>query len=599
MATSGSFRTYGYSDAGYPDHYVFSWSLVNQSIEGNYSDISWSLYGDGGTNQYYYTIVQEKYVTVNGSTQSNATQQYTYNGTTPFSGTARIYHNNDGTGSFSASAGGAFFYYVNYNSTGSGSWDLPTIPRKANITSAPNFNDEQNPTINYSNLAGNTVSSLQACISLTGSADDIVYRDIPKTGTSYTFNLTDAERNVLRNATTGSNSRTVYFYVRTVLGGNTFYSSEGRTLSIINANPTLGTFTYKDSNSVTTAISENNQRIIRNNSNLLFSIGSATAKKGATISKYEVTFNQVTKSRTSAGDLDFGTINLSSNATATLNVTDSRGNTVKKNVTVIIDDWVLPTALISVNRKNNFYSETYIKVDGTCSRLNGKNVMSIQYQYKKVSDKNFSAFYDLEDNVQSTINLDNEYQWNISVVVTDKIGQTTYNLVLDRGMPIVFFDRLKNSVGINSFPKNEKSIEENGNQMFGLETGSWTPTIGVLNEDDPTVTYEIRRGNYFKMGKLVYIQFIIRGKVTKLNGTNNYGCIKGLPFTPKNYAVGEQGITTGVIYQLVTNPDKLVMCVGNGVIRIQNNFGSGATTLKTTTETAYCEVGGSGWYEIE
>lgn len=133
---SGSFNTGAYVSSSYsPRYYTFSWSLISQSIEGNYSDISWSLKGAGGSNDYYWVYVREKYVTVNGATQSNSDLQTTYNGTIAFSGTSRIYHNADGTKSFSASAGGAFEYYGSYNSTGSGTWELPTIPRYLTINS--------------------------------------------------------------------------------------------------------------------------------------------------------------------------------------------------------------------------------------------------------------------------------------------------------------------------------------------------------------------------------------------------------------------------------------------------------------------------------
>jgi hypothetical protein len=46
-------------------------------------------------------------------------------------------------------------------------------------------------------------------------------------------------------------------------------------------------------------------------------------------------------------------------------------------------------------------------------------------------------------------------------------------------MPIIYFDRLKSSVGINCFPQNEKSLEINGDPIddFITETGTsgiWT-----------------------------------------------------------------------------------------------------------------------------
>lgn len=458
---SGSFYTSGYSDPRSADCFLFSWSLVRQSIEENYSEINWSLVGAGGTSTYW-TYVKEKYVTVNGETKSNATLQQIANDTVAFSGTSKIYHNSDGKKTFSASAGGAFYYYGSYNSTGSGTWELPQIPRQAKLTSAPNFTDEQNPTINYSNPAGNAVTSLQACISWTGGAD-ILYRDIPKTGTSYTFNFTDAEREFLRKSCTTAKSRSVIFYVKTVIGGTTFYSTIEKTLTITNANPTVGSLTYKDNNAQTVFITEDNQRIIRENSQLLFTVGTATPKKSATISKYEITFNDRTLSRTTAGDLDFGIINLSSNSKAVLKVTDSRGNTATKEIEVIIDDWVIPKGTITLNRKNNYYSETYLKVDGSYSSLNGKNTMAIQYQYRKLTDKDFSELYDLEDNVQATIDLDNNYKWHIIVIVGDRLGETTYNLYLDRGMPIIYFDRLNENVGINCFPDGNYKLDIDGN----------------------------------------------------------------------------------------------------------------------------------------
>ena len=109
---------------------------------------------------------------------------------------------------------------------------LPTLPARAYISSAPNFNDEDNPTIKYYNGAGSSVSSLEACISLDGSKDDIAYRTISKTGSSYTFELTEAERNVLRKATTGK-SRKVRFYLQTTISGVVYRNYTEKTLTIV------------------------------------------------------------------------------------------------------------------------------------------------------------------------------------------------------------------------------------------------------------------------------------------------------------------------------------------------------------------------------
>ena len=218
---------------------------------------------------------------------------------------------------------------------------------------------------------------------------------------------------------------------------------------------------------------------------MLFTIGKATAKNSATIKKYEITFNERTLERASEGNLDFGTINLSSNANATLKVTDSRGNTATKEVEVIIDNWELPTALITVNRKNNYYSETEFKVDARYSSLNGKNIIGIDYQCKKVNDKNFSVSGRLQDNVQKTVELDNEYQWYIEIFITDLIGQTKYIMNIDRGMPIAFFDRLKSSLGINCFPAHHKNFEVNGYEYSKATSEDNLTSFDGVGEDEP------------------------------------------------------------------------------------------------------------------
>ena len=50
----------------------------------------------------------------------------------------------------------------------------------------------------------------------------------------------------------------------------------------------------------------------------------------------------------------------------------------------------------------------------------------------------------------------------LKITVADSIGSTIYNLVVGRGLPIWFVDRLLNSVGINCFPLQDDSLEVNG-----------------------------------------------------------------------------------------------------------------------------------------
>lgn len=346
--------------------------------------------------------------------------------------------------------------------SGSQTVTLDTIPRQATITGASNFTDIQNPTIQYSNPAGNSVSSLQACISLTGSQPDIAYRDISKTGTSYTFNLTEAERNILRQASPNSNTLNVYFYIKTVLNGTTFYSNIAKNMTIVNASPTFNC-SYQDTNSNTTNITGNNQQIIQNNSTLQINIANATALKYASLvsASANVNGNIVTQNFSSGQTsmtFNIGSINVASNLSVPITLKDSRGNTTTNTLQVQVLEWSLPTAIITLERVSNYYTQTNLTVNANYSSLNNKNSINIQYQIKKVSDANYGSLITIQDNVQTQFNADNLYEWNVKVILTDKLGTTTYILKLNKGIPIAFFDDLLSSIGFNCFPRSEQGV---------------------------------------------------------------------------------------------------------------------------------------------
>ena len=334
---------------------------------------------------------------------------------------------------------------------------LTAIPRQANLTAVQNFNDEQNPVITYSNPAGVAVDSLQACISLNGSAD-IAYRDVSKTGTSYTFNLTTAERNVLRSSIPNSNSRTITFYLKTVIGGNTYYSTKTATFSIVNALPAISGQAYRDSNSAIVAITGNNQKIVQNQSQLLFTFSSLVAYKYASLVRLEITINSVKKtlnlSGTSASNasLTFGVLDTSSDATASIVLIDSRGNSKSISMNISVYDWKAPTAICKANRQSNYYNPTTVFCDASFASLGGNNTISITWFYKEKSASSYTSGGTLSDGGSAVVNLDNKKAWDVRFVVADRIATTTYNLTVPTGIPIWFIDRVTRSIGIGTFP---------------------------------------------------------------------------------------------------------------------------------------------------
>lgn len=133
-----------------------------------------------------------------------------------------------------------------------------------------------------------------------------------------------------------------------------------------------------------------------------------------------------------------------------------------------------------------------------------------------------------------------------------------------------------------------------------VEEGTWTPTINALTETAPTVTYTSHEGKYKKIGKIVFISFYIRAKITALNGTNNYAGIGGLPFTASTIGVSVGGNTAniGVLYAAVADTTNCVFVISGSNIRVHKDYG--ATTGKwKLTPSNYMEVGGSGFYFID
>lgn len=131
-----------------------------------------------------------------------------------------------------------------------------------------------------------------------------------------------------------------------------------------------------------------------------------------------------------------------------------------------------------------------------------------------------------------------------------------------------------------------------------MEEGTWIPTLTTLEGKAPTMEYLIQRGTYKKIGKLVYLSFYIRGKITKLNGKNNYAVITGIPYSSSKTLM-ESGLNINGLYQMLvieTNANALIL--GN-IIRVQSSYGESAGILKVTPTggSGYFEISASGWYE--
>ncbi len=320
-------------------------------------------------------------IKINGTEYTGTIPSYDGSSTVTLkSGTQTVSHNANGTKSISYSfsvTDGAGKSYTPGNASASGKLELTDIPRQANITSAPNFSDEDNPTISYSNSAGNSVTALEACISLDGSSIDIAYRDISKTGTSYTFVLTEAEKNVLINATQSGNSIPVWFFVRTKIGDAKYYSSLKRTFSINDANPIV-TASVVDTNEQTVLLTGDNTKLVKYYSNALATM-SAEAQKGAAIDENLYIIRN-------GSNTGYGTEHTFSKVESNVfafTAEDSRGNIGEAEVTLDMVDYIPLTCYTTNNRPDALGNMTIFCYGDYFNGSFGKevNTLSVMCRY--------------------------------------------------------------------------------------------------------------------------------------------------------------------------------------------------------------------------
>ena len=350
--------------------------------------------------------------------------------------------------------------------------------------SMPNFTIGDTVTIGVYNPLGRTFT-----ITMIGADNSELTASSSYSGTSVTGFKSQSYINFFNASIPNAASGT--YKVKITYGSQATTKTGGTyTVDASKSSPTLTGLTYADVNSTVTAITQNDQNIVQNHSTVRYTASGLVAKDGATIRSVSVSVNGNSYNLTINGSSATGgnaAIDSSSDVVATVTVRDSRGLTATANVTVNMLAWALPTAITTLQRHNNYYSQTDITVDADYAYVDGKNTITIQARYKKTTATDYSEWVTLSDNVTSVINLDNKFAWDVQVKVTDRFGgSTTYNMGIDRGMPIVFYDRALSSTGFNCFPVDEKSVEVNG---FNIERSIATASLSAQITNLSVSTY--------------------------------------------------------------------------------------------------------------
>lgn len=539
MALSGSISTNKYTTSSHGTiGLILSWTAT-QSIVNNTTTISWTLKSNGTMSSGYYVQAGPVTVKIAGTTVLNTTSRFSMHGDGGYkkTGSITVAHNQDGSKSVAMSVRAAI-YSASVNCTASKTFTLNKIDRYALLTSVEDFNDEGNPTITYTNPLGTElVTNLKLRMIWNNGSGYTSWVSLAPEGGSYTFNLSAQDRYNLLSGCPDSNSLAFQYDLQSTMGGIDYHDYKNATMTVVNANPTAGSVSYRDSNPTTAGITGNDQIIVQNQSTLKITTANSSPKKGASISTYILNFNGVDTDITTNKYLDIVAPNYSGTFVATVTTTDSRGNvaTATKSITVV--PWSAPTAQCTLARQNSFETNTDLFVDGTISSVAGSS-MSITERHKETGGS-WSAASPIPDNDTTVISLANTTEWEVEVAVSDAFTTTTYTLSVGKGIPIAFIDIDKSSVSIHGLPDADNQLYVGGTIK---STGKITaPSMSV---QDITSQYTISKtsGNWsvehysaYRMGNSIYMEIAFRGNGSNVaSGSNGFvGTIAGsLPVLP-------------------------------------------------------------------
>lgn len=354
---------------------------------------------------------------------------------------------------------------------------------------------------------------------------------------TYSYDTT-GKINALYSSIPNTTSGNFHFITKVVEGGITYtYSTSTGTYNIDTATskPEYTSVVYEDTNNDTLSITSDNQKIVSNNSTIKFDVSGITAKNSASIVSCKLTQLSTSADLTISGN----TASVSNVVVAyentrskniTITLTDSRGLTYSQTIQLDLVNYSNPSGTFSVKRESNYYSNTIFLVNANYSHI-GSNTLTIKTRQKQQESSTWSNYTTLTNNTATTISLDNQYYWDIEIEISDSLHSTTYTTRIARGMPIMYYDVKKNSVGINTFPEHNKSLEVDddvyvsGNMQCNGDidiTGNMV-VAGNLSAsniyDNNYSTSEVRIGTY--MGKPLYRKVVDTGDLSDPNRWND------------------------------------------------------------------------------
>ena len=374
--------------------------------------------------------------------------------------------------------------------------ELPEIPRQSQFDISGWSTDatpvEQSKSFKI--IENNPNYYTQLVVRLMQEPDSYLVKRKGIQGGTYNFQFTQDELNNIVYPKIPANSRIIGFSLETYSDSNytqligTSNAKPWYTATIINANPIFNDFEYEDSNSITTALTNDSNKIVKGYSKLKVTIpleNKATGLKGATISGYNIGNYSVPYSSTSDVVKEIPNY---PNENIVVSAVDSRGNS--KSITKIFTNNLINYTDVvilncEVNREDEIGEKVKIKFDGTWWQANfgganGSGVLNeltAVYQYQTSNGEwingttpltlnisefgKFSCEQYIVGDTGDGFNISNSY--NIRIIVSDKLSSKPNTKELIAGEPAIAV--FGNKIALHG--KYDESREDIPVQIYG------------------------------------------------------------------------------------------------------------------------------------
>lgn len=357
----------------------------------------------------------------------------------------------------------------------SGTINIATKNKATIISQNDNFsvNSDNALIVKCDNPSGNQIAYFLDCPSGTRRLTSA-----KTTNTSYTWSAAQI-LSMLQYIKT-SNSSSIKIGIITY-GNAEYYSEKVGTLNVVNSNPIFSNFTYQDTNNATTALTGNNQIIIKGYSNvkgIISTANKAIAQNSADMSKYRFIIGDVQKEANYSSDSEVGiTISNANNNVFNMYAIDSRGNSTLKTIspsTYKAYSNINIKSAVAQRQNNGIGSSVVLTFAGDIWNNSFGSVQneitSCIYKYKKTNSNTWltgktNIMPDVKGQSYSKSILikgdkgaegfEVSSSYNVQIIIKDKLSTYTYELLIGTGKPgiaitakgIAFFNMYDESLG--------------------------------------------------------------------------------------------------------------------------------------------------------